>query len=173
MNAVPPIWSQAMSLVVKYCTCALLEVLLGINQSFALLLCFCLWGEDDGHSPGYSRGILFVTFWLAEAARMMGSPASFPVNCRDGVLFQHGFDKYPRQLAVEIYDVISENACCLSTVSISTHDSQWWKSMTQWTMLVVSALFWHRTRQLVVEDCDVISENVCCFSTVSTFTHDS
>ena len=36
-------------------------------------LLFSLWGRHGGHSSGFSRGILFVTLWLAEAARMLGS----------------------------------------------------------------------------------------------------
>ena len=51
-----------------------MNALLEINRSVALLLCFGLWGERGGHSSGFSHGIYFVTLWLAEVARMIGSP---------------------------------------------------------------------------------------------------
>ena len=39
----------------------------------ALLLCFRKWDKQGGHSSGFSREILFVTFWLAAAARVIDS----------------------------------------------------------------------------------------------------
>ena len=43
------------------------------SQSFAVFLPFSRWSKHGGHSSWFSRGVLFVTFWLAEAARAIGS----------------------------------------------------------------------------------------------------
>ena len=48
----------------------ILTALLGIHQSFALLLCFGSWAEHGGHSSDFLRGLLLVTFCLAEAFGM-------------------------------------------------------------------------------------------------------
>ena len=45
-----------------------------LPQSVALLLWFSLWVRHGGHSPGFSRRLLFATLWLAETARVIGSP---------------------------------------------------------------------------------------------------
>ena len=42
--------------------------------ALTLLPCFISGGKHDGHSSSFSCEILFVTFWLAEAARVIGSP---------------------------------------------------------------------------------------------------
>ena len=78
MNAACLAWLQLTSLVIGEWLCAIslliLNVVLGINQSFGQLLCLSLWSEHGGHSSGFWRGILIVTFWFAEAGRVIDSP---------------------------------------------------------------------------------------------------
>ena len=55
-----------------------------IHQSFALFQCFILLAEHGGRSLGFSCGMVFVAFWLAEVARVTGiSPGVFnwSVSC--------------------------------------------------------------------------------------------
>ena len=65
------------------CTLSLiLKVLFGIHQCFALLPSFSAWGKYGGYSSGFSRGILFVTLWLAEAALVINrQPGTFKLSC--------------------------------------------------------------------------------------------
>ena len=53
-----------------------------MQQPFPLLLCFTFWANHGGHSSGFSRWTWYATFWLAEAARVIGSPESFVTPTR-------------------------------------------------------------------------------------------
>ena len=76
MNAVCRTWFRLTDLVIDQRALSLtLEVLLAINQPFALSLFFSLRGKHGGHSLGFLRGILFVTFWLVDAVQVILSPA--------------------------------------------------------------------------------------------------
>ena len=75
MNVICFICLQRISHVINKCAPLLiLKGLYGIHQLCALLLWSGLWVKHGEHSSGFSREILFVTFSLAEAARMIGSP---------------------------------------------------------------------------------------------------
>ena len=51
------------------------KVMVGFHrQSFVLLLFGNLCAKRGCHSVGFLRGVIYVTFWLAEAAWMIGSP---------------------------------------------------------------------------------------------------
>ena len=69
-------WQEEMQMFkeCRLCQATNVTVLFGIHKSFPLLLCFSLWAKHDGHSLGFPCGILSVTFWLAEAAWVIGSP---------------------------------------------------------------------------------------------------
>ena len=51
-----------------------MKVSFTIHQSLALLLCFSLWAKHGSHSSGFSSGILFVKFWLADDAQVTAGP---------------------------------------------------------------------------------------------------
>ena len=48
-----------------------------VDVVVALFLCFNCRREHGAHFPSFSLGILFVTFWLAEAARVINRPEPF------------------------------------------------------------------------------------------------
>ena len=55
------------------------KTLFGIHWSFSLLLYISLSAKYGGHSSRVSSGMLVVTFWLADAARVIGSPEPSPL----------------------------------------------------------------------------------------------
>ena len=73
---------QLMPLVVGECAQLLiLKVLLEIHHSFAVLSGSNVRVKHGGYSLAFSPGILFVALWLAETAKMIGSPNLSVVDC--------------------------------------------------------------------------------------------
>ena len=68
------IWLQLTSLVISECGPRLILMVL---VKFALWQYFSLKVKHGGPSSGFSRGISFVKFRLAEAAQVIGSPEDF------------------------------------------------------------------------------------------------
>ena len=78
INVVCFIWFQLISLVING-RVLILKGLFGIHPSFTPLVWFSLGSEHGRHSPGFSRRILSVTFWLAEIAGWLA--AQIPLWC--------------------------------------------------------------------------------------------
>ena len=49
------------------------------------------WAKHGSHSLNFSRGILFVTFWLAEGVRVVGSPKPCIVFWKSAKWFPRAF----------------------------------------------------------------------------------
>ena len=98
-------WWRLISLVINWWTCAITlsggfvsrtlksSLYSDSTSFFALLLCISRWSNDGGHPSEFSCEILFVTFWLVEAARMIGSlkppyywPLAWYSGCKFGAL---------------------------------------------------------------------------------------
>ena len=69
MNVICFIWSQLISLYRWTCAVTCFAGFIRNSSVFRSVDShFTFWAKHGGHSSGFSRGILFLTFWLAEAA---------------------------------------------------------------------------------------------------------
>lgn len=77
----PFYWSWQFSSWMK-CTINYFEDLVQTHLSLALMPCFSLTAKQDSYSSGFLCRISSVTFWLAEAAQLIGSRESSSTSVR-------------------------------------------------------------------------------------------
>ena len=76
----PHFVAAVISIHPRTCAKTYFESTFGINKSFVPLLWFSLWGKHGSLSSGFSRGVLIVTFWLAEELEWLAAPKSLSVQ---------------------------------------------------------------------------------------------